>query len=778
MRRHLTTLAVVALLCFAVPSTNAAPATLDILPGTAGPISCSQLLNLAFHFAPGDTTPAIRGYELTIQAGAELTFGVGDITDSGVLAGIGDNFFQITDNDDGTITVTDAILGDTVGLLAAADFFYIDFHGQGTGTGALDILSYKLRDLNNVDIIATSTGSVLVVDCDPPSSSADALGTFQGALTFDVAWTASDAESHLENVELFYDVDGGGYSSYGVFTASPSSFTAASDGVYSFYTVASDSVGNVEADPVTPPDALTTVDTALPAGTMIVNDDDLFSNDLNVTLTSAVTDANPLEMRFDNDGDFGGAEVGWVAYAATSAWTLAAGGDGTRTVYAEYRDGALNVLAQQDDILYDTAAPSAATGLNAQPAHERVELTWTDPGDADLIAIEVWRGLWHDGANASIYPEYDDSLGNTIPTRPATRAAALASAEWLLAGSALPGDEAFSDTLVTRGVYYYEVFPADSALNYSGPVTLTDRATNYWLGDVQVAYDGDVDVGDMTVLGAAFGAEDGEGGYNNECDVGPSDDTTPKGIPQTDDVVDFEDLILFAIHYGTVTPLAPFEGGSKGALLAWREVEQGVWALELLEPCNDLKGIRLSMGIPSGGVLDLIAGDLLDEQGAPTFLRNIDKNGLDVNLAVLGSGETLQGAGEIFRVELANAADLTAVEIIARSSDNSDLPLELGATGVPEAPAAYRFAGNHPNPFNPKTSIRFDLPDAQHVRLDLFDAEGRLVRRLLDETRGPGYHSIVWDGRDGRGSSLASGLYFARIEAGPLRETSKMLLLK
>jgi hypothetical protein len=63
----------------------------------------------------------------------------------------------------------------------------------------------------------------------------------------------------VDFVELFFQVDGGGYSSYGTFTSSPISFTATGDGFYEFYTVGTDSVGNVEAAPASA-DASTTVD--------------------------------------------------------------------------------------------------------------------------------------------------------------------------------------------------------------------------------------------------------------------------------------------------------------------------------------------------------------------------------------------------------------------------------------------------------------------------------------------------------------------------------------
>lgn len=86
--------------------------------------------------------------------------------------------------------------------------------------------------------------------------------------------------------------------------------------------------------------------------------------------------------------------------------------------------------------------------------------------------------------------------------------------------------------------------------------------------------------------------------------------------------------------------------------------------------------------------------------------------------------------------------------------------------------------GNHPNPFNPATLIHFSLPEEQPVRLNVFGIEGKLVRQLLNETRGPGRHEVIWDGLGDDGRMQASGLYFYRIEAGPYSKVRKMTLMK
>ena len=87
---------------------------------------------------------------------------------------------------------------------------------------------------------------------------------------------------------------------------------------------------------------------------------------------------------------------------------------------------------------------------------------------------------------------------------------------------------------------------------------------------------------------------------------------------------------------------------------------------------------------------------------------------------------------------------------------------------------------NHPNPFNPSTTIDYTVPggEAALVRLGIYDLRGRLVRTLVDENREPGCYSVHWDGRDNRGKVLSSGVYLYRIEAGGFFSIRKMTILR
>ena len=94
---------------------------------------------------------------------------------------------------------------------------------------------------------------------------------------------------------------------------------------------------------------------------------------------------------------------------------------------------------------------------------------------------------------------------------------------------------------------------------------------------------------------------------------------------------------------------------------------------------------------------------------------------------------------------------------------------------TPASPLQLRAA---PNPFNPMTVVSFELPAAATVTLDLHDARGSRVRRLLAESRAAGSHDLTFDGRDDAGRELAAGLYLLRLRAGRDTATRKLTLVR
>jgi hypothetical protein len=90
----------------------------------------------------------------------------------------------------------------------------------------------------------------------------------------------------------------------------------------------------------------------------------------------------------------------------------------------------------------------------------------------------------------------------------------------------------------------------------------------------------------------------------------------------------------------------------------------------------------------------------------------------------------------------------------------------------------YALSQNSPNPFNPRTMISFTLANPGHVKLEVFDLRGRLVKTLVDANLAATQHSVDWDGTDLTGQPVSSGLYYYRLNAADFSQTLKMTLVK
>jgi len=108
----------------------------------------------------------------------------------------------------------------------------------------------------------------------------------------------------------------------------------------------------------------------------------------------------------------------------------------------------------------------------------------------------------------------------------------------------------------------------------------------------------------------------------------------------------------------------------------------------------------------------------------------------------------------------------------------TDTAVTLDAPEQAAQPKRFALHPNYPNPFNPDTQIRFDLPETVPVKLVIYNVLGQRVRSLVDRRMQPGSYTVLFDGRSSDGVPLASGVYFYRLEAGPFVKNRKMVLLK
>ena len=126
-----------------------------------------------------------------------------------------------------------------------------------------------------------------------------------------------------------------------------------------------------------------------------------------------------------------------------------------------------------------------------------------------------------------------------------------------------------------------------------------------------------------------------------------------------------------------------------------------------------------------------------------------------------------------------NNPDLNSdeVDLIAQWIDEGALEVQLSIIDE-TLPIAYNLYNAYPNPFNPVTTLQYELPEDAMVNITIYDMMGRAVNTLINGSQTAGYKSIQWNATNDEGKPASAGLYLYTIQAGDYTETKKMVLLK
>jgi hypothetical protein len=262
----------------------------------------------------------------------------------------------------------------------------------------------------------------------------------------------------------------------------------------------------------------------------------------------------------------------------------------------------------------------------------------------------------------------------------------------------------------------------------------------------------------------------------------------PGGTP--DGLVNFDDFFIFAKHFGEASgagkvAILPYLSEGRGLMMA--EVDgDGVVTLDVgLEGSQDVTGYGFQVEYDPSQVSFVEAQSV--KSGSPLFLVSAKVPGT-VNVA---RGSLTDAEGTLVRLRFRTVG--TFDQTVFRMSEG----IVLDATGqffllgmMPEVavrsiPERYSLAQNTPNPFNPETSIAYDLSTDGRVRLTVYGIGGQLVRTLVDADQPAGRYTVRWDGKDDAGHPVASGVYFYRVEsvpgrtgAGSFSAVKRMMLIK
>ncbi len=193
-------------------------------------------------------------------------------------------------------------------------------------------------------------------------------------------------------------------------------------------------------------------------------------------------------------------------------------------------------------------------------------------------------------------------------------------------------------------------------------------------------------------------------------------------------------------------------------------------------------------------------GPLMSEacnQSFHLFSQAPDSMTLEINFSLLCGGVSVTGPGVAYQVRFRcrDVDAYTRLDLLTESGritrfyDNgyyveplalTPLLVQAGAGAAPaQTPGGQGILLRAaPNPFNPRTVFSFHLPRNGSVNLAVYDVRGRRVRRLLDETRGPGPGQVAWDGRDDAGRRVEAGVYFGVVHAAGLTGRTEMTVLK
>jgi hypothetical protein len=323
------------------------------------------------------------------------------------------------------------------------------------------------------------------------------------------------------------------------------------------------------------------------------------------------------------------------------------------------------------------------------------------------------------------------------------------------------------------------------------PITYHDADGNEIRGLILSDVDATVDFNDFLTLVQAFGATAGSDRYDLRADL------------NGDDVINFADFLLFSQDFNRVAVDAPVSAragktavgdvGDNQTTAVFLQMAQEAKLSQLLavdvavEDASNLSGWGLSVGFDAN-LYEFVEAyapedDLLQQGGeTPVFLVHEDQGQIHLANGISGAG-AVRGDGQVARlvfrpigeVETAQFELIGGALFDAQHLENQINPSLIDVRAVP---GQFALGQNHPNPFNPETTITYDLAAGSDVRLDIYSVTGQLVHTLVHAQQSAGRYRVVWQGNDALGRQLASGVYFYRIQTEEFRAVRKLVLLK
>jgi len=336
------------------------------------------------------------------------------------------------------------------------------------------------------------------------------------------------------------------------------------------------------------------------------------------------------------------------------------------------------------------------------------------------------------------------------------------------------GDLAFAGMTVPVR-FKFLVSPAndDNTLTDSLGIRIEQEDITYCDGSVSILEIGEVNIGDINLNGLAAEISDviyftnffiDPGLYSfNVLQYANSDVNQDGFVATVSDLVALINLVV-----GGVTHKAPVTDGLHATVFTETVGGSTVFVYK-----TDFDVGGLYVAIETDDVLD--EGSIVNLSDGMDLGFRQDGRAFRLIMYSLQGRTTPVGRHELFSVDGITRFRITDVDLATADGRYVSVTMDKANSGLPERFVLHQ---NCPNPFNPRTSISFDLPRPGRAQLTVYNILGRRVNRLLDEEISAGTHSVVWDGRDDKGQAVASGIYFYRLETAGESLSRKMMFLK
>jgi hypothetical protein len=365
-------------------------------------------------------------------------------------------------------------------------------------------------------------------------------------------------------------------------------------------------------------------------------------------------------------------------------------------------------------------------------------------------------------------------------------------AAYTLVGSANAGATSFVDETAYNGVRYtYTVRPYDADNITSTEIEKSAMAIRNNVVDAEgvpvyglFGVDNRVDYDDFFIFADHFGLSAGDDAFDRAFDLAPNN------------TIDFDDFFAFVDNFGreivatgkVVPMMAGLNSDARFYLDAGSDLPRVGEELAIdvnLENYVELKGYGFGLSYDAS-VLEFVGARVENNilgEGQLAQPQVVAQGEGTVSLGAFGDVATKGDLGLSLVFRTLEEIEASYIEITEGALQDGSYGLN-SVTGpvsvrIETRPEVYALSDNYPNPFNPETTIKYQLPEAGDVTLEVYNMLGQVVRTLVSEQQNAGRYVLQWDATNDAGQALSSGIYFYRIQAGgEFQSVKKMLLLK